>query len=298
MKRTLIFVSFVSFATAGYAQTGAKPASKPTTKPTAKPAAKPGVAAQSLKTLTDSANYALGMSFANYCKSSGRASINKDQVLKAIDDVFGNNKIDSASYALGLSFANFYKEQGIKTVNKTLISKGLSDGFGSQQPMFDDVTANSVMNSYLTKIQQQKSQPAIDSGNAFLAKNKMRPGVKTTPSGLQYEVITEGQGEKPKAIDSVTVHYRGTLLNGTPFDDSYSRGQPITFALNRVIAGWTEGLQLMSVGAKYKLYIPYTLAYGAFDYGPIPGGSTLTFDVELLNIKHPVPTVSQQPSGN
>ena len=98
-------------------------------------------------------------------------------------------------------------------------------------------------------------------------------------------MLVEGQGEKPRDIDSVTCHYRGYLLNGVDFDNSYNRGQPITFALNRVIKGWTEGLQLMSVGSKYKFYIPYELGYGAYDYGPIPGGSMLTFEVELLNIK-------------
>jgi FKBP-type peptidyl-prolyl cis-trans isomerase len=295
MKKVFAFTLMVSVVNLLYAQPG-------TTKPATKPVAKP-VAAPLLKTLTDSANYALGRSFANFCKEQGRANINTAMVLKAIDDVFGSNKNDSASYALGLSFANFYKEQGIKTVNKTLISKGMNDVLGNKKMLLDDVAANSVMNSYLTKIQQQKSQAAIDSGNAFLAKNKLKPGIKTTGSGLQYEVITEGTGERPTSpTDSVTCHYRGLLLNGTPFDDSYSRGAPITFALNRVIAGWTEGLQLMSVGSKYKLYIPYTLGYGAFDYGPIPGGSMLTFDVELLAVKKAVtqPPVQQpqQPTGN
>ncbi|HKB44813.1 MAG TPA: FKBP-type peptidyl-prolyl cis-trans isomerase, partial [Chitinophagaceae bacterium] len=126
---------------------------------------------------------------------------------------------------------------------------------------------------------------AIDEGNKFLVQNKLRTGVNTTSSGLQYEVITRGTGAKPEATDSVTCDYRGTLLNGTVFDDSYARGQPITFALNGVIRGWTEGLQLMNVGSKYKFYIPYTLGYGAYDYGNIPGGSMLTFEVELLDIK-------------
>ena len=136
----------------------------------------------------------------------------------------------------------------------------------------------------MSKMQAEKSKPRIDSGTNFLAKNKTKPGVKTTASGLQYEVITEGTGEKPTAADSVTCHYKGTLLNGTVFDNSYDRGQPITFSLGGVIPGWTEGLQLMSVGSKYKFYIPYTLGYGAFDYGPIPGGSLLIFEVELLNV--------------
>ena len=192
---------------------------------------------------------------------------------------------DSASYAVGLSVANFYKQQGVNKLNTTLVSKAINDVFGGKKTLFDDATANACMNSFMTKMQEQKSRAAIDSGTAFLKKNKTRPGVKTTESGLQYEVITEGTGPKPTDKDSVTCHYKGTLLNGTVFDDSYSRGQPITFALRGVIPGWTEGLQLMSVGSKYRFFIPYTLGYGAFDYGPIPGGSMLTFEVELLEIK-------------
>jgi FKBP-type peptidyl-prolyl cis-trans isomerase len=192
---------------------------------------------------------------------------------------------DSASYVIGLSVANFYKQQGITKMNASLVARAINDVLTGKQPLCSDQVANSVMNSYMTKIQSQKSKGAIDSGATFLAQNARKAGVKTTASGLQYEVITEGTGPKPSATDSVTCNYKGTLLNGTVFDNSYDRGEPITFALNRVIPGWTEGLQLMSIGSKYKFYIPYQLAYGASDYGPIPGGSTLTFEVELLNIK-------------
>lgn len=191
---------------------------------------------------------------------------------------------DSASYAIGVSVANFYKQQGINKLNTTLVSKGINDIMGNKKALMDDAMCNNVMNTYMSKMQAEKSKPRIDSGTNFLAKNKTKPGVMTTASGLQYEVITEGTGEKPTAADSVTCHYRGTLLNGTVFDNSYDRGQPITFSLGGVIPGWTEGLQLMSVGSKYKFYIPYTLGYGAFDYGPIPGGSLLIFEVELLNV--------------
>lgn len=195
------------------------------------------------------------------------------------------NITDSASYAIGMSVANFYKQQGIKTINSSLVTRAINDVMGGKPTLFDEPTANSCMNDYMSKIQSEKSKPRMDSGVTFLAKNKLRPEVKTTASGLQYEVIKEGSGEKPTAKDSVTCHYKGTLLNGTVFDNSYDRGQPITFPLGGVIPGWTEGLQLMSVGSKYKFYIPYSLAYGAFDYGPIPGGSTLTFEVELLEVR-------------
>jgi FKBP-type peptidyl-prolyl cis-trans isomerase FklB len=195
------------------------------------------------------------------------------------------NLDDSASYAIGLSVANFYKQQGIAKLNTGLISRGINDVMENKKPLFDETTSNTVLNNYMSRIQAEKSKPRIDSGAAFLAKNGMRPEVKTTASGLQYEVITLGTGEKPTAKDSVTCHYRGTLLNGSVFDNSYDRGQPITFPLGGVIPGWTEGLQLMPIGSKYKFYIPYNLAYGAFDYGPIPGGSMLTFEVELLEVR-------------
>jgi FKBP-type peptidyl-prolyl cis-trans isomerase len=192
---------------------------------------------------------------------------------------------DSASYAIGLSVVNFYKQQGVTSLNTDLISKAINDVMGGKRPAFNDSMANVIMNKYLNNLQEEKTKPNIAQGEAFLLENKKRPGVNTTASGLQYEVITQTQGPKPTAKDSVTCHYRGTLLNGMEVDNSYARGQPITFFLGRVIPGWTEGLQLMSVGSKYKFYIPYQLGYGAYDYGQIPGGSMLIFEVELLDIK-------------
>ena len=126
--------------------------------------------------------------------------------------------------------------------------------------------------------------PTIAAGDEFLAKNKVKTGVKTTASGLQYEVITEGTGAMPKATDVVTVNYRGTLLNGEEFDSSYKRNEPTTFGLNRVISGWTEGLQLMKEGAKYRFFIPYDLAYGDREMGMITPFSTLIFEIELIKI--------------
>ncbi len=195
------------------------------------------------------------------------------------------NLNDSASYAIGFGIASFYKQQGITNLNATLVTKAINDVLSGKSSMLDDNTANMCVNKLINEAQASKSKPTIDAGRAFLEKNKARPGVKTTASGLQYEVITEGTGIKPTAADTFVVHYRGTLIDGTEFDASYNRGQPLTYPMNQVVRGWTEGLQLMPVGSKYKLYIPYNLAYGTNDNGSIPGGSTLIFEIELLDVK-------------
>ncbi|MBS1921611.1 MAG: FKBP-type peptidyl-prolyl cis-trans isomerase [Bacteroidetes bacterium] len=192
---------------------------------------------------------------------------------------------DSVSYACGMSFANYYKSQGVKDINTAYLSKAVNDVLKGKNVLFNDETANRIMNRYMFQLQAEKVKPAIDSGKKFLAANKTRPGVKTTASGLQYEVIKEGTGEIPAINDSVTCHYRGSFINGTEFESSYSSGRPITFSMHGVIRGWTEGLQLMTVGSIYKFFIPYTLGYGEFDYGAIPGGSTLIFEIELLAVK-------------
>jgi FKBP-type peptidyl-prolyl cis-trans isomerase len=195
------------------------------------------------------------------------------------------NLSDSTSYAIGVSVASFYKEQGISTINSTLLAQAVKDIMAGKTPKLDEATCNVIMNKAMTKAQEGKSQANINEGVAFLAKNKSKAGVITTASGLQYEVITQGTGIKPSVNDTFVCHYRGTLLNGTEFDASYGRGQPLVYPVNQVIKGWIEGLQLMPVGSKYKFYIPYELAYGDFDNGPIPGGSMLIFEMELLDIK-------------
>ena len=192
---------------------------------------------------------------------------------------------DSASYAIGVSVANFYSQQGLKNLNASIVAKAISDIYSNKKPLLDESSGNAVVMKCMNNAQSQKAKPNIEAGEAFLAKNKSNPAVKTTPSGLQYEVITQGTGPKPSATDTVVAHYKGSLLNGNEFDNSYKRGEPITIPVNHVIPGWTEALQLMPVGSKYKLYIPYQLAYGPNDNGPIPGGSVLIFEVELLSIK-------------
>lgn len=191
---------------------------------------------------------------------------------------------DSASYAIGLSVANFYAQQGIQKLNPTVVSRAINDVMSGKKPLLDDYQANSTMMRYINQAHETKAQPNISAGEKFLAQNKTRAGVKTTASGLQYEVITEGTGAKPTAADTVTVNYKGTLIDGTEFDNSYKRGQPISFAVSGVIRGWTEALQLMSEGSKYKLFIPHQLGYGTNDVGSIPAGSTLVFEVELLKV--------------
>ena len=197
------------------------------------------------------------------------------------------NLNDSASYAIGSSIANFYKQYGVTKLNTTLIAKAFSDILGNKPVLLQENLINNILNKFITRIQQEKAKLSIDEGNAFLANNKKRPEVKTTASGLQYEVITEGTGTRPMIADTFVCHYRGTLINGTEFDASYNRGQPLTLPVTQVIRGWTEGLQLMTVGSKYKFYIPYDLAYGVFGTpdGSIPGGSALIFEVELLDVK-------------
>ena len=198
----------------------------------------------------------------------------------ASSSVVCRNESDSLSYAIGLSVANFYRQQGMANLNPKMVAQAITDVMNKRKTVLSEDQANLALMSH--------SNPQlghnVKTGESFLAKNKKNPNVKTTASGLQYEVITAGTGVRPAATDTVTVHYKGTLLDGTEFDNSYKRGQPTTFPLNQVIKGWTEGLQLMAAGARYKFYIPYTLSYGLNDNGPIPGGSVLVFEVELLGV--------------
>lgn len=192
---------------------------------------------------------------------------------------------DSMSYAIGISIANFFKQFGVKNINTAAAETAVSDILIKKKQIISDDKANALMNVYISKLQAEKAEKIIQEGEAYLALNKTRPEVKVTESGLQYEILKDTTGPKPSATDTVTVHYMGTFINGTSFDNSYSRGTPTSFPLNGVIKGWTEGLQLMSPGSKYKFFIPYTLAYGATDFMSIPGGSMLIFEVELIEIK-------------
>jgi FKBP-type peptidyl-prolyl cis-trans isomerase len=193
--------------------------------------------------------------------------------------------LDSMSYAIGMLDGNFFKQQGLTQVNASLLGKGFQDILKGNTILTPE-QADGVIRRQLQALSRTKIQPVIDEGRKFLAENAKKPGVKQTASGLQYEVITEGTGEQPKDTNTVKVHYDGFLLNGTtPFDSSRERGEPATFPLNAVIRGWTEGVQLMKTGARYKFWIPFELGYGEQGAGEkIPGGSVLMFDVELIEI--------------
>lgn len=194
------------------------------------------------------------------------------------------NSADSFSYAIGLSIASFYKAQGISDINNTLVLKALADA-KVDKALLNEAQVNNCIVNYMQKARSEKASPNKKAGEAFLAENKKKPGVVVLPSGLQYQVIKEGNGPKPTVEDQVKVHYHGTLIDGTVFDSSVDRGQPITLGLKNVIPGWTEALQLMPVGSKWRLFIPSDLAYGDNPAGPtIKEGSTLIFDVELLEI--------------
>ncbi|RXK86150.1 FKBP-type peptidyl-prolyl cis-trans isomerase [Filimonas effusa] len=200
------------------------------------------------------------------------------------------NAADSFSYALAMSAASFCKEKGITEVNMAMMQRAFNDVLKTNKPAFTMDQMNQAMMTYLTRAEKDKTAVTRKEGAAFLAANKTKPGVKVLPSGLQYQVIKEGTGAKPTLSDKVKVHYHGMLIDGTVFDSSVDRGTPITLSVSGVIAGWTEALQLMPVGSKWKLFIPSDLAYGDRDTGgPIKGGSTLIFDVELLGIEAATP---------
>lgn len=193
--------------------------------------------------------------------------------------------MDKVSYALGLSIGNNFQNSGIKDLQVEDFIKGLTDVMEEKQPAITYDEAKEVINEYFIKLQKEKMEINKKAGEEFLHINKGRAGVVELPSGLQYQVLKQGNGAKPSATDKVKCHYHGTLINGTVFDSSVQRGQPAVFGVNQVIPGWVEALQLMSVGSKWRLFIPSNLAYGEHGAGEmIEPNSTLIFDVELLDI--------------
>ncbi|SFW51025.1 FKBP-type peptidyl-prolyl cis-trans isomerase [Chitinophaga sancti] len=194
-------------------------------------------------------------------------------------------KIDTVSYGLGQDIGNTLKTQGLDSLNLNVLKHAIEDAL-KDTTLLAKETANMSISNYLQQIKAEKMQKNKEAGEKFLAENKTKPGVVALPSGLQYQILKEGDGPKPTAADKVKTHYHGTLIDGTVFDSSVERGQPISFPVGGVIKGWTEALQLMPVGSKWRLFIPSELAYGERQAGPKIGpNSALIFDVELLGIE-------------
>ncbi|MFA6949466.1 MAG: FKBP-type peptidyl-prolyl cis-trans isomerase [Lentimicrobiaceae bacterium] len=200
------------------------------------------------------------------------------------------SKLDSISYIIGHDIGNNLKTNEI-TVNLDIFYAGVNNGYSGNDTLISAKATESLMVEFQKEMVAKRDQKTAQvatfekaKGAAFLQENKSQPGVVELPSGIQYKVINEGTGVNPTPEDVVEVHYTGKLIDGTVFDSSIERGQSVKFPLNRVIPGWTEGLQLMKPGAKYILYIPSSLAYGDKGSGPIPGGATLIFEVELISI--------------
>jgi FKBP-type peptidyl-prolyl cis-trans isomerase len=253
MKRIFLAVCLSGIAVASYAQT--KTAAKKTVAKKPTTTSKKSVPTTGLKSTLDSTSYAFGTSIGSSLKTTGLSTLNYEVLLKGLKDAFTGGKVILT------------QQQAQQCINEALAK------------------ASSVKNKAEEAANKIKYAPIMKEGQDFLEQNKKRAGVQTTASGLQYEVLTAGTGVKPLATDSVLVHYKGTLLNGKQFDSSYDRGEPISFPLNRVIPGWTEGVQLMPAGSKYKFFIPYNLAYGERGAGAdIPPYSTLIFEVELLKV--------------
>jgi FKBP-type peptidyl-prolyl cis-trans isomerase FklB len=202
-----------------------------------------------------------------------------------------NNRSDTISYIIGRDIASRLKSFGTD-FSPEVMYQAMKDEFDNQPARFTSQETDSLMGLFQDEMKAKQEvaskdelQKNIAASGTFLAENKSKEGVIELPSGLQYKVITPGLGDNPVDSDSVTVHYKGSLIDGTVFDSSYDRGTPVTFKLDEVIPGWREGVKLMKPGAKYVLYIPPQLGYGEKPVGPIPAGSTLIFEVELLSIK-------------
>ena len=193
--------------------------------------------------------------------------------------------MDKFSYGLGMGIGQNLLSMGVEGMSVEDFVKGVSDVLAGKKPEMSHAEAQQVVNEHFRKLAEQAYEMNKNGGEEFLAANAKKEGVVTLPSGLQYEVIKEGNGKKPSATDRVKCHYEGTLIDGTVFDSSVKRGEPAVFGVNQVIKGWVEALQLMQEGSKWRLYIPYDMAYGENGAGEmIPPYSALIFDVELISV--------------
>lgn len=202
--------------------------------------------------------------------------------------------IDSVSYSMGYRNGEVLSQQGMDDLNLEKLMAGIRDGMNQEEPQINSRQMGNVVQNYQMQKQQKAEAQRLEEateyrkkGEAFLAENRNKEGVNTTDSGLQYQVLEEGDGASPKPTDTVAVYYRGTMLDGTEFENTFNREQPVEFPLNRVISGWTEGLQLMQEGATYKFWLPADIAYGNNPRpgGPIKPGQTLVFEVQLVEVK-------------
>jgi FKBP-type peptidyl-prolyl cis-trans isomerase FklB len=247
MRILFLTVLSLSFAVASIAQSTKPPVKKTTgtTKPATKPAAKPATPKPLLR-----------------------------------------NGLDSLSYAIGLNIGGNMQAQGIENMSYVALNKGIADALkNNPTPLMDANTANMTIQQKLQEYMAKKNAAVKEEGRKFLSDNKKQPGVVELPSGVQYKIIRQGTGAKPLLEDTIVAHYKGTLLDGTVFDESYGRGQPIVYPLNQLVEGWKQVLVLMPVGSKWQLFIPSDYGYGERGSGLIPGGATLVFDMELLEVK-------------
>lgn len=247
MRILSLTVLSLSFAVASVAQSTKPPVKKTTatTKPTTKPAAKPAAPKPLLR-----------------------------------------NGLDSLSYAIGLNIGGNMQAQGIENMSYVALNKGIADALkNNPTPLMDANTANMTIQQKLQEYMAKKNAAVKEEGRKFLAENKKQPGVVELPSGVQYKIISQGTGPKPLLEDTIVAHYKGTTLDGNVFDESYGRGQPIVYPLNQLVEGWKQTLVLMPVGSKWQLFIPSEYGYGERGSGQIPGGATLVFDMELLEVR-------------
>ncbi|SEK95573.1 FKBP-type peptidyl-prolyl cis-trans isomerase FkpA/FKBP-type peptidyl-prolyl cis-trans isomerase FklB [Parapedobacter koreensis] len=211
------------------------------------------------------------------------------------------SRTDSVAYAFGASIARDLKSTGLEEINATALAQAVADIFAGKESIFGEEQERELIMNTITAAREKLDSQLKNDANAFMENNKAKPGVLTTASGLQYEIVREGTGDKPALTDTVTVHYKGQLSDGKVFDSSYDRGEPATFPLDRVIEGWQEGLQLVPVGAHYRIFIPYELGYGERGAGQdIPPYSPLIFDVELISVqkaKEDVPVSAGSPEA-
>jgi len=198
-----------------------------------------------------------------------------------------SEELKAVSYCVGMSLGGSLLQQNLGGISPKILAEAIQDQFDSKESKYTQEEANRIIQDFLKKENEQKFGLNKTKSKEFLDENLKKNGIKVTSSGLQYEVIKEGSGDKPSLTSTVTVHYHGTLIDGTVFDSSIDRGEPASFGVNQVIKGWTEALQLMPKGSKYRLYIPQELAYGASPHpnSPIEPYMALIFDVELLEIK-------------